>query len=242
MSRPMKILLRVIFYGFLLLILVPFFVPGPLRVAVALIFGWVSFLGRTLPKVTLSWSGIGMAAVCSVVIVVAIHSFCSWLARTRSGAAWRWRSSVAIYGLGWGLFMMTMAVTGIIHQTAWLATSDERWLVRREPNVYGIIQFSHAVENALEEHDWKAEPGQTNLWNEIDLRAYYSREMSREALHTVFFPPEGTITNVLIFHRDPKVRERIGFWTLNRSEGGDQKPWNEIGHYLPELKSARTGE
>lgn len=238
----MKILVRVLVYGFLLLILVPFFVSGPLRVAGALIFGWLSFLGRTLPKVTLSWSGIGMAVVCSVLIVVAIHSFCSWLARTRSGVAWRWRSSFAIYGLGWGLFMMTMAVTGIVHQSAWLAISEEEWLVRRKWDVSGIRQFSYVVEQTLEEHDWKAEPGQTNLWNEIDLRAYYSRDVSREALHTLFFPPEGTVSNVLIFHRDPKTREKIGFWTMNRSEPNERKPWNEIGHYLPEMKLARPGE
>lgn len=42
-------------------------------------FGWFSFLERVWPRISVSWSGVGMVALCSALILAGLHSLCAWL-------------------------------------------------------------------------------------------------------------------------------------------------------------------
>ena len=52
--------------------------------------------------------------------------------------------------------------------------------------------------------------------------------------HVLFFPPKGEVTNAVIFHRDPAIRERISFYTTVENlssdsvRAGDLKPIGEL--------------
>jgi hypothetical protein len=212
-------------------------IPFPLQVGITLLTGWVGFLARTLPKVTVNWSGIGMGVLCSAILVGALHTFCKWFARARHGGEWKWASTLAIFGLTGALFVATMGITGVVHQIAWLAASDEKWTRRRGEDYLSLRQYSFMVENALEQNNWNTEYGQRNYLGEIGAHPRYSPEI----FQVVYFPGEAAVTNAVIFHRDPAIRERVGFCTVNRAEGNVQRPWNEITQYVPLMARGGVG-
>ncbi len=43
-----------------------------------LVFGWVGFLGRTLPAISINWDLIGMVAICFTILFVRIQYLVSW--------------------------------------------------------------------------------------------------------------------------------------------------------------------
>jgi len=83
--------------------------------------GWLNFLKRTLPEVTVNWSGIGMVILCSALILVCLHSLLSALTKKR----FRFRWSVAIFASVWLLFCLIIAVAGLSRTTA--LPQNENW-------------------------------------------------------------------------------------------------------------------
>src|SRR5262245_12051024 len=80
-----------------------------------LTFGWLNFLQRTLPDVTVNWSGIGMVALCSAVMVAGIHWLCSSLRRAATPEAlgpWRWRWTFALFASLWVTFGIVIGASG----------------------------------------------------------------------------------------------------------------------------------
>ena len=66
---------------------------GHIDALIALIFGWINFLKRTVPEISWNWDLIGMALFCSVLIVVLGHRFTSWVTSTitsKRELGWRW--------------------------------------------------------------------------------------------------------------------------------------------------------
>ena len=103
----------------------------PIEPLFVLLFGWVPFMFRTLPKVTVDWGAVSGAMLCALLLAIGAHLFLSWFhreLRNTGGAAGthgRWRTRWTIAGLAIVLLMFVsgIAATGITHQTAWLATS-----------------------------------------------------------------------------------------------------------------------
>ena len=236
----MKTISRILVYGFVAVLIIPFLVPFPLKVAWTLVFGWIAFLARTLPKVTVNWSVIGMSVLCTAVLLAALHCFCAWLARARNdGARWQFRSTFAVFGILCALFLTTMGITGVVHQVAWLAASDEPWAVnaRRKWAYFSALKNqAWAVQMALDDNDWDAIGAQQMGWEgpKFGDAAIYSSE----AFHVLFFPAEGRITNAVVFHRDPVVREKVGeFCLIRRGNGPAMAPLSELGRFVPQLAS-----
>ena len=66
-----------------------------LDIAFQLTAGWLSFLGRELPRVQIDLLGSLTAAVCLVGLAVGLHLFLRWLhGQARQGARWRARWKV----------------------------------------------------------------------------------------------------------------------------------------------------
>ena len=101
------------------------------EVPITLAFGWIAFLGRVLPQMQPSLSGIVVAGV----LAAAVLYLGQWLAGsfynrppTTEAAGRRWPLRWTLLGLG-GLvlvFCLTIASAGIIHQVGWLASSEQR--------------------------------------------------------------------------------------------------------------------
>ncbi len=110
----------------------------PVDFAVAITFGWVWYLLRTLPEVRFETTGVATAAVCLVLLTVGAHVFFSWLFRETRGSArasefhlkrwkWRWTGSLVLVTLL--MFVAGMSVVGMTHQFGWLLSSKESWIV-----------------------------------------------------------------------------------------------------------------
>ena len=60
---------------------------------------------------------------------------------------------------------------------------------------------------------------------------------STEAFHVLFFAAEGRVTNAVVFHRDPAVREKVGqFCVIRRPNGHAMEPLSELGRFIPQLR------
>lgn len=243
----MKKLLRIALWtvaAFLFLVMIaPYVLAGGLRVVWTVLFGWLEFLKRVIPAVSVSWSGVAMVVLCSALIVGGLHWLCAWFARQRTNpggnpARWRWSWTLALYGFLWMLFLAAMGITGFTHQVAWLARSKEPWHAPRKfvgGWRYDLQQTAMLFSQVAEEenwhqartlarfhaHDWFTQPRQAKLV---------------ESLQTVAIPhTNGSICLAALFFRDPELRDHIGMMVIDPNQSGQPEfvPYKE----LPDLIS-----
>jgi len=159
------------------------------------LLGWVNFLVRVLPSVTVAWGGVLTALVCVVLLLAGGHALLRWLhhqlnASTGSTSVshpWRVRWTgllVAVFVL---LFVAGLSVVGIVHQTAWLATQSEPLVERRvalslstERNLTGMYLDAEAW-SSLNKRPWSgctyAASGEPlHSWQFVHLPFTYLRE------------------------------------------------------------------
>jgi hypothetical protein len=97
-----------------------------------LVFGWIGFLERTLPKISWNWDIAGMGLVCVALILFLAHRFLDWLTgniANRRGKSWRWPWKWTWCGLSAVMifFLVGMSVGGMVHQIGWIVSSPEPW-------------------------------------------------------------------------------------------------------------------
>ena len=117
----------------------------PSETGARLITGWLAFLGRTLSRVTVNWSGVATIALCAALLLVGGHRFAVWLssawdAKSPSAApadtpatpgagaasrAWPLRRTALLLAIVVLMFIAGISFIGFVHQTAWLATAPE---------------------------------------------------------------------------------------------------------------------
>src|SRR3954469_10093687 len=93
-------------------------------------FGWLQFLGRTLPSVTVNWSSVGMVVLCSALMLLVLQRFLSWLYLAFARGAerpsvWRWRWTLALYAFFWILFVIVIGASGVMRHATWLVQFTE---------------------------------------------------------------------------------------------------------------------
>lgn len=143
MKRPPAILLLIL--GVLVLMSCLGLFAAPLDIAGNLAIGWIMYLMRVLPRVRISWSGVAMAAACLTGTALLGHALARWLwsemhrpdaaadpasadaaAADPDGVApWRGRWTASILALVVIMFAAGIGATGVAHQTAWLARSEQ---------------------------------------------------------------------------------------------------------------------
>ena len=125
--------------------------------AFAIIFGWIPFLARVLPEVKPDGPSVLVGGIALFVFAAGVH----WLGRSWRGTAnasekWRLRWTVAVVSGVILLFTAGIAIVGITHQVAWLATSEQPIIsegVSRRGNtgthlkMIGIGMHGHASAN-----------------------------------------------------------------------------------------------
>jgi prepilin-type processing-associated H-X9-DG protein len=100
----------------------------PLELLFDLAIGWLFFLFRVVPELTVSAGGVLMAVVCLAALAWGLHAFLRWFFdQTKPVAEQRWRVrwTLAILGVVVLMFVAGIAATGMVHQTGWLSTSPE---------------------------------------------------------------------------------------------------------------------
>lgn len=121
-------------------------VPG--ETGIRLGTGWAAFLGRTLSRVTVNWSGVATIALCAALLLFGGHRFAVWLssawaapspsaapaetpassatdAGLRGVRAWPLRRTALLLAIVVLMFVAGISFIGLVHQTAWLATTPE---------------------------------------------------------------------------------------------------------------------
>ena len=107
-----------------------------------LLFGWIGFLARVLPRASPDLPTVWVSVAAAVLFTAGLH----WAGRAW-GPHWKWRYSVALSALVYVLFAAGVAIVGLFHMGAWLATS------KTPVRVPGFI--SGAVASARTRNDMK---------------------------------------------------------------------------------------
>lgn len=106
-----------------------------LEIAHGLFLGWVIFIAREAPRLTISWEGILTAAVCLPLLAGSLHGLLKWFVNHRPRPAgheaevgrWRFRWTAGILGLVLAMLVAGISMLGIAHQVFWIASSPERF-------------------------------------------------------------------------------------------------------------------
>jgi hypothetical protein len=101
--------------------LVALWLRGTVEAPVMLIFGWVLFLYRVLPHMTVDGPSLVIGAAAVVVFGAGLHLAAR---RWRGERVWKARWSFAVVVMVCVLFAGSVACVGIVHQVGWLAASD----------------------------------------------------------------------------------------------------------------------
>ncbi len=132
-------------------------VAGTIEAPFTLLFGWISFLWRVLPKVTVDEPSVGVGCAALVLFAAGVHwAGRSWQRRQIDPAGpsrkWKLRWSLAMVGGVCVLFVAGICLVGIAHQGIWLFASG-RPLVKEVPELrYGggrAVTQNHLKQIAL---------------------------------------------------------------------------------------------
>lgn len=119
--------LKTLLATFVILIVLSLFIDilgGVIQAAGHVLLGWLFFSRRVLPQVQVNWGGVWMAAACLVGVLVLTQTLARWLI-----SSWRPRYTLISVAIVLLMFIAGTAATGIAHQTAWLANSDQPMFV-----------------------------------------------------------------------------------------------------------------
>jgi len=225
MGKALLFAAKVVLYLFLLLFVLGLF-GGMLVPLVEILFkvsfGWVNFLRRVLPEVTLNASAIVFALVCSALLLWGAQWFCGWLyahhrirqpADSSWPANWPWRWTVGAYCGLWLLFLAAMSITGVVHQVGWLVRSDKPIIEDRRPRErWEIGAVARHVEARCGQVGWTNQSVREACEEAISKNSYRRDESPAERWHLVFIEPgEGKTTAVFIAYRDPELRRKYGY-------------------------------
>lgn len=106
------------------------------EIGLRFIVGWVAFLIRVIPQMTVDWGGTFTAILSLAGLGGGLHLFLRWLwAKVQLNKPphalpprnWKIRWTAAILGTVVLTFAAGIAAVGVTHQTAWLVSSPEPW-------------------------------------------------------------------------------------------------------------------
>jgi len=225
--------------------------PALPRMAMELIrrlpLGWGGFLRRTLPEVTTNWHGIGMVAVCSVILLFGLHSLGGWLygaggSKEGGGRAWSWRWTGVVFGSFWLLFALVMGASGLSRQLVWLSEFDGPLYVERQSGWMEIKQADLAIRMALQEEEDNGMHALASFRNGEHERAH-SKPTLWEAHHVLLFTnANGRHVGHILVPRDPQARQRIGFLVSGAEWKSDQLRMTNLPTVIARLEAQALQE
>lgn len=210
-------------------------------ICTALATGWFSFLQRTLPRLTWNWDLIGLAILSAAIILFIGHKLLSGLSKNIAAARgtqwrwpwkWTWSSLVALLLL----FLVGMAVGGTVHQIGWIASSPEPWFEKKPfsfVDVNNMKQIQLAFRIAYEDEGGDLGKIRAVLW---DSKSDYlpSRDKALSMLQkyaVLVVVQKDQSPGVIIFPREPILRNRIGGFYSWGDEGGSLRS-KELSEFI----------
>lgn len=131
----------------------------------AILFGWISFLGRVVPQAQPDGPSVVVGSLALLLFGAGVH----WIGRSSHRPAgadakrWRVKWTVAVLVGVVLLFTAGISVVGMTHQVAWLATSDQpvvgEGLKRRGDRVLNAKVIGMGLENYSDTHNTLPEGG-----------------------------------------------------------------------------------
>lgn len=105
-----------------------------------LAFGWVSYLARVVPRVTISWEGVFTGCFCLILFTVGLHLFLRWFhgeiqntVRSPDHGSKRWspRWTASLVSIVVLMFATGISAAVVVHQAGWLLASRRSLLAYR---------------------------------------------------------------------------------------------------------------
>lgn len=235
---------RWILYGFLvlvvLLILLPFSVRAGFEMVGAVVFGWLRFLSRTLPRVQMNLDLIGMAGLCLVGIALGSHWLANWLMSQKpmesEGRRWRWRWTLGGMGLVSLLLLSGMALGGIAHQIGWMRLSEQPMY---EPKL-------HRFNASLAASVISGELDSDGLTLERMRAVVGSQSWARRSLQTgsqlgqvqvyALVESNGEVSGAIVLMMDAKLRQTADFYVVEHGFG-ERMPADKLREVLEKYRA-----
>lgn len=197
--------------------------PVPIQVLFALVLGWMAFLFRVFPEVTFNASAIAQTVGVAVVLGVGAHASARWLwrqVRPEDASPWRARWTASLLALLVLLFGATMATVGVGHHVGWLAAYEGSWVATsRFRSIRGVLAHGDSVcgeaARVLER-----DPSGASLSRAL-LESPRTRAQA-ELMHTVLVRGADGKQELLLFARDPVLREEDGMVRCWPERGREQ--------------------
>ncbi|WP_367870280.1 hypothetical protein [Luteolibacter sp. Populi] len=122
-----------------------------------LLTGWVEHLRNTLPDLAAKWPALLPPLLCLAMALPLAHRFLSWLAiGGRENERWKLSHSASLVGLLLLGSAAAIAMSGIVHQLAWLSRRPLMESSRPSLRMAAMIQIRdllRVVEKFREQHD-----------------------------------------------------------------------------------------
>jgi hypothetical protein len=191
---------------------------GVLGLFITLVFGWITFLVDTWPRISWDWGTICFYILCVGWLVFLAHNFITWLIRnivSASGNSLSWPLKWTCCGvIAIGLCMaIGMAVAGIAHQLVWLLESNEP-MYELQPKNLQVLRDKNGLSLAIRQvlidahtlADFKK-----YLADEVERSKGqgFSLEQALQSSHVLLLANDGKVEGVLIFPRNPEA-QRFG--------------------------------
>jgi hypothetical protein len=205
-----------------LLVLLPQVLGAGVYLIGVMLFGWVGFLQRVIPEISISRSGIGMGIMCSALIIAGVHWLASWICEYNSASKgkvirWKWSYSFSLYAGLWLLFLAAMGITGLVHQTVWLVKSKEPIMVARGGP---WLEFNSATWHLLsfaDDNDWNLAAARKSFFTDPSPNSFKNK-LTGERAHVLFLPDAaGKLAAAILFPRDLKQQRQVGFALIERN-------------------------
>lgn len=87
------------------------------EIPVRLLVGWVFFLSDNLSVLEVNWEMTACGTGALMLATFGLHRCMIWL---RGSKPWKWRCTISVTAMMLALFAASVAMTGIIHQLAWM--------------------------------------------------------------------------------------------------------------------------
>ena len=182
--RPLFIALAVILFV-LAQVLGFCFIPGT-DIALYLAFGWIPYLFRVLPQLSVRWDMAVSAAAYAFLLAAGGHLFLRWLYRemkradapTETPPVWKWRWTLGGLLVVLLMFAAGTAAVGFTHQTAWLVRSPETLYrpgsARRDKHrcESNLRLISRVLRDYAREHDGRYPDDLASLVGYADLQPH----------------------------------------------------------------------
>lgn len=122
-----------------------------------LLFGWIGFLRRVVPLITIDPGAIFGFGLCAFVLAIGTHRMALWLtkpdrtlevSRNSSRFAWRFRWTCMLLAAIGCSFVAGVCLVGMAHELTWMATSKEPLT---KPDGFWLYHHARQAERRLED-------------------------------------------------------------------------------------------